>query len=192
MSPNASKGLGHYCVDILDRLAVKGSLMIVETGTMFKTDLEPGETDLSARSTYAIAKWMHAGQRIHSAFYSIDADASHINVCQTKLDSEGLGDWVQHRQASGADGLCRMGDIDFLLLDSDSDAENTFKEYQIALPRMSHNSIIVIDDAFKHPSVNKFRAVRPYVGMYFPLGNQAAAIPFGTLASDICREVSKP
>lgn len=185
------KGLGHYCVDLLDRLAAFGPLYIAETGTMFKTQLEPGEIDLSARSTVAITQWK-IGQRILSPFFSIDADASHLGTCHAALTRLGLVDFVTFVHGKGADSLDRLrfGPWNFVLLDSDSDANVILGEYLQVKDRMSPNGIILIDDAFKHPLVNKFAAVKEHLkGPWYPIGGIAAAIPFGPEAARICIEV---
>lgn len=190
MSAKNSRGLGHYCTEILSRMGAESwSPWIAETGTMFKTALEPGETDLSARSTYAIAQFVrkHDG-RTYGEFVSIDRDAGHIQVCQKALGS--LSCYVTHIQAEGREGLL-AAHWDFVLLDSDSDAEVTLREYAVAVPRMYPNGIMLIDDAFKAHGVNKFRLIREGPRpIWFDIGGIAAAIPFGPIAAKICSEVS--
>lgn len=51
---------GKILVGALDRLyaQVGHPLTIIETGTMYYDTLEPGETSLVQRSTFAIAQWI--------------------------------------------------------------------------------------------------------------------------------------
>lgn len=193
------KGLGHYCVELLDRLSKLpgGPLLIAETGTMFKTDFEPGETDLRARSTYAITEWCATKGR--GSFFSIDADYGHLSTSHATLFQYKLSHYVNYVHGSGAESLnkLRMGAWDFVLLDSDSDADVILAEYNAIKDRMGANGIVLIDDAFKHPSVNKFRKVREQLEIdrpksliaWYPIGGIAAAIPFGPAANLICSEV---
>lgn len=193
------KGLGHYCVELLDRLSKLpgGPLLIAETGTMFKTDFEPGETDLRARSTFAIAEWCATKGR--GTLFSIDKDYEHLSTSHATLYQHKLSHYVTYVQGSGFESLCKlhMGAWDFVLLDSDSNADIILGEYNAVKDRMGANSIVLIDDAFKHPSVNKFARVREQLQVdrpkslmaWYPIGGIAAAIPFGPAAGLICSEV---
>lgn len=183
--------LGAVCVRLLEGLEKlkDGPLTIVETGTMFKTDLEPGETDLSARSTFAIASWMDAHTRDHR-FMSIDVDYSHIEKCRDELGP--LARHVAHMKGTGLDILEANPWFmpDFVLLDADSNADSTLAEFRAVLPRLASTAIVVVDDAFKHYSVNKAREIMPLVTWYKVGG--AIAIPFDIeQTGPICEAVSR-
>jgi hypothetical protein len=163
-------------------------LVIVETGTMFKVELEPGETDLGARSTYAITKWIESNGGTAHRFYSIDIDRQHINVCRDTLGVRAA--FVSHRQGIGSEILAGRGldgiNPDLVLLDADSDADSIYKEFAEIAPVVSAcGGIIVIDDVFKHHSVNKGRKVLPTVKAWYDLEHIAAGIPFGKSAEQI-------
>lgn len=189
------KGLGHYCVELLERLAELpgGPLLIAETGTMFKTDFEPGETDLRARSTFAIAEWLCGHGK--GNLLSIDADRSHLEKSHATLYLSRISHYVTFVEGRGAEFLSKpyMGAWDFVLLDSDSDADVIFGEYEAVKDRMGANGIVLIDDAFKHPSVNKFRKIEEQLNreskLWISIGGIAAAIPFGPEADRITLEV---
>lgn len=185
------KGLGHYLIPLLDGLAEMKHqpLNIVEVGTMFKTELEPGETDLRARSTYAIAEWIESSGQAHN-FISIDADFGHIETCRAALGDRAR--LVSFMLGKGVDCLARLPlpYLDFLLLDADSDAHSTYAEFGIAGKLRAVRSIVVIDDAFKHPSVNKANEILPQVN-YYTLGGIAVTIPSGREAVQLCAEAQK-
>lgn len=190
--------LGQIVVSLLDALqrVRQRPLTIIETGTMFVVELEPGETDLSARSTWAITQWIAAGN--DSSFYSIDADIQHIVACREKLGL--LTRHVQHIKGIGAEQLPQLIEKhnwpDFVLLDADSDADATLREYLEIYPFVETlGGIIVIDDVFKPHAVNKGRAVIALLveqgRRWYPVGGIAAAIPFGKDAEKICQDYLK-
>lgn len=185
--------LGQIVVDILDAQykALGRPLLIVETGTMFKVELEPGETDLGARSTYAITRWIESNGGAAHTFYSVDIDRQHINVCRETLGAR--AEFVSHRLGVGSEVLAGSESAqlyginpDFVLLDADSDADSIYKEFSAIAPVVSAcGGIIVIDDVFKHHTVNKGRRVLPTVKSWYDLGHIAAGIPFGKSAEQI-------
>lgn len=168
---------------------VRHPLDIVETGTLFQTELEPGEIDLRERSTCAIARFMQATSEQHH-FHSIDLDSGHIDTCKEALGP--LANYVQYIRAAGEDGLRTLTadplySADFALLDADSNAQTTRDEFEVIRYRMAYPGIIVIDDAFKPESVNKGRLVMASGVKYFNLRNQAIGIGFGEHAEAILR-----
>lgn len=189
--------LGQIVVALLEKqyAALKRPLVIAETGTMYVVQLEAGETDLRARSTFAITNWIEeTGCKLHQ-FYSIDLDRGHINDCRETLGS--LAENVSHIHSTGGQGLSNLASwADFVLLDADSDADAIAEEFDVIAPSIRRRGgIIVIDDVFKPAKVNKGRKVLPRLEaegkLWYPLGGIAAGIPFGQTAEEIVREVSK-
>lgn len=181
--------LGSIVTDLLTQLCAvkKHWLNIAETGTMYYTKLEPGETDLRERSTMAIATWMAKSKYPH-LFTSIDGHGQHILACQLALGPD-LAKHVNHIRANGKHGLLSAGveyPFDFVLLDADSDGDVIAQEFYAVHRRMNDNGIIVIDDAFKHRSVNKARVIIDSKQFeYYPLRKQAIGVPFGDAARRI-------
>src|ERR1700674_1168046 len=101
--------LGTICTDILTAIAKhdESTLLIVETGTVFQTRLEPGELDLRERSTVAIARWIKNNSQHPEdiKFLSIDLDRNHILISGKVLDDEGLYSFVKLCSGKGADVL---------------------------------------------------------------------------------------
>jgi predicted O-methyltransferase YrrM len=187
--------LGTICADILTAMyaRVVCPLSIVETGTVFQTYLEPGEVDLRERSTVAIARWIHSNGGAHRLL-SIDLDAGHIGTSKVVIQREGLSEYVCWYRGTGVDGLRSIAEApDFVLLDADSNASTTLEEFDAVWGKMATHGIIVIDDAFKHHSVNKARLTIPEAnkrGMkVWELRGQAVAITQSTAAEQIMREV---
>lgn len=188
--------LGTICTKILDALAAAPHtqgrvLTLVETGTAYYMKLEPGEVDLSARSTIAIAQWVAKQQRVVN-FYSIDIDAGHQQDCQEKLRELGLADYVTLLHGSGVEMLDSMPDnfFDFVLLDADSGGQSTLAEWEVVRHKMRAPGVVVIDDAFKPANVNKAQFVLPQA---YKLGHtitefyrQAVAISFD--ADEVVKE----
>lgn len=185
-------GLGNFILPILEAQAAnwRRPLTIIETGTMYYTKLEPGEADLSARSTYAIAQFIEKSGMPHK-FFSIDIEGGHIDNCK-----DGLGELARHVnfiRAAGEEGLYSLihedhEGPDFVLLDADSDGDVIAAEFDTVAPEMTHG-IIVIDDVFKPHKVNKGRVVLPALDRvgkrWYNIGGIAAGIPIDSASEAI-------
>lgn len=188
--------LGTIVTGLLDGLyrELDRSLNIVETGTAFQNWLEPGEKDLGERSTVAIARWI--AKNPGHKFYSLDLNMAHIHTAQDMLALENLMDIPSFWQGDSVQSLKNIPHpFDFVLLDSDSGPETPFEEFKYVRENMAFNGIIVVDDAFKPPHVNKasyiLQEVNRACGLWFALRKQAVGIPFGPLAQHVLAEFAK-
>lgn len=159
--------LGTICTQVLDSLIrnnrTRGRVLtIVETGTAYIMELEPGERDLRERSTVAIAEWVKQ-QDGRAKFYSIDISEAHQDACVRKLRELGLADYVTMLTGDSRAMLesCPIDFFDFALLDADSGGQTTLEEYEIVGPKMRQPGVVVIDDAFKSADVNKAQYAMP-------------------------------
>jgi predicted O-methyltransferase YrrM len=159
--------LGTICIKLLDELILSPrtrgrSITIVETGTAYIMELERGEKDLYARSTIAIAEWVKE-QQGRAKFYSIDISETHQDACVAKLRELGLADYVTMLCGDSRAMLesCPIDFFDFVLLDADSGGQTTLEEYTIVHPKVRKPGVVVIDDAFKSPDVNKAQYAMP-------------------------------
>jgi hypothetical protein len=191
--------LGTICTELLDALnrEINRPLRILETGTAFQMRLEPGEADHSERSTVAIARWISAQKPSDHIFNSVDLDADHISISRTMLSKYGLDTFVKHHRGTLGGVIGELPTkLDFALLDSDSGPQTPFAEYELVRERMAFNGIVVVDDAFKHASVNKATLIMQELARtgrqpYFALRHQAIGISFGPLAQVVLENYSK-
>lgn len=149
--------LGHVVVDWLTRLSriTPGPLCYVETGTIRDREPFPGDP-VDARSTLAVARWLrrHGGKG-----FSIDLSSKHVAISRAVLLQERLQDTFEILCGDGADILRDLeARPDFVLLDSDSDPEVTFREFIAVREKLRQPAFVMIDDIGRN-GVNKGQKV---------------------------------
>lgn len=191
----STEPLGHTVVRYLDKLwnlekSRRGlhSLNYVETGSVRHRHPNPGDA-VDARSTLAVARWAEAHKEEfaspHSPFnaYSLDLCQKHIDIAKEVLAEENLGHTFQFLRGDGAASLSQLpGMFRFVLLDSDSDPEVTWREYQEVVGRMQTPGLILIDDIGRN-GVNKgLRVLADRTRRELPykmVARYVVGIPFG-------------
>jgi len=188
--------------------AVGHPLTIVETGTMYYTTLEAGETTLDARSTFGIAQWIKKTGVKH-AFHSVDFYSDHIESCKRALSQNGLDGIVEHHLCENAATALRAFSfsMDFVLLDTAIEPEYTLDEYLAIYQRIRRPGFVVIDDTHVPCGgqiINKGSLAMPFAVNQQKLhvweivkevgtqrGEKCAVIPFGREAENIVQQLPR-
>ena len=135
---------------------LKRELRIVETGTIRKVGDEYEHGD--GHSTTAIARWV---KRNGGEFASIDLKTE---TSAKYLKKKRLFKYVNLVQGYSTKVLRKLGRIDFAYLDSENDAELTFKEFKMAWRKVVKCGCIMIDDCnVKSAELHKGDMVVPYL-----------------------------
>lgn len=172
--------LGHTVASLLTALSTlkKEPITYLETGTMRHEVLEKGEA-FDARSTVAAAQWL---DKHHGKGLSIDNYAPHVELSRKVLRESNLSSVEVVLGTLGPVVHERKPLLDFVLLDSASNGENTWTEYQDVLVYMKAPALIVIDDIGRN-GVNKGSVVLKRTTLNWRMvARYVVAIPLGVEA----------
>ena len=120
-------------------------LIIVETGTL--RDASPAARLSDGWSTYTLAQALADRAIPESRLYSIDIEPAYIETSKKAVPSA-LHPWVSWvcRDARLAIRELDVPRIDLLYLDSSDDPAEIMEEFECALPKLTRESVVVVDD----------------------------------------------